>query len=146
MMDPPQVLLEQSFLQAIARLDQVDHQQAAAAYLDLVLQYERHEVLLVAVSTHLDPYRRIPHHGLFAPVDRLWVGAQHRRAAQRLAADAGYPLAIALTLVMAQRHRVQRVATFEPVFRRFQLEVLPRADVASERSTPHDSCGTNAPS
>ena len=138
MMDPPQVLLEQSFLEAVVHLDQVDHEAAAATYLELVTQYERREVLLVAVSTHLDPYRAIAHYGVFAPVDRLWVGGQHRKAAQRLSADAGHPFDIALTLVMAERHRVRRIATFEPVFTHFRLELLPSVDVASEQSTPSE--------
>lgn len=138
MMDPPQVLLEQSFLRAVAHLDMPEHERAVAIYLDLVDRYERNEVLLVAVSTHLDPYRDITHIGVFAPVDRLWVGGQHRKAAQRLSADGGYPLDIALTMVMAERHRVRRLATFEPVFQQFRLDLLPAVGAVPENSAAHD--------
>ena len=135
MMDPPHVLLEQSFLRAVVHLHEPDHEQAAALYLDLVDQYERTQLLLVAVGTHLDPYRAITHHGVFAPIDRLWVGGQHRRAAQRLTNEAGYSLDIALTMVMAERHRVRRIATFEPVFQHFRLELLPAVGAVPENTT-----------
>jgi len=138
MIDPPQVLLEQSFLRAVVHTELPDHELAAALYLDLVDQYEANELLLVAVSSHLDPYRSITHHGVFAPVDRLWVGGQHRRAAQRLATDGGYPLDIALTMVMAERHRVPRLATFEPVFQQFRLELLPDAGSVPSNARMHD--------
>lgn len=138
MMDPPHILLEESFLRAVLHLHEPDHEQAAALYLDLVDQYERNEVLLVAVSTHLEPYRADARRGVFAPIDRLWVGRQHRKAAQRLADESGYSLDIALTMVMAERHRVRRVATFEPLFEQFRLELLPAAASLSENHTPHD--------
>lgn len=125
MMDPPKVLLERSFLHAVAHADDAGHEAAAAAYLDLVTQYEAQEVLLVAVHTHLGELVGLDRQHVFAPVDRLWVGRQHRRAATRsLVAD---DPEFALTLVMAQRHGVRTVATFDPRFHDYELAVLPAA-------------------
>jgi len=127
MMDPPKVLLEQSFLQAIADPANADHEAAAAEYLDLVGRYESEEILLVAVHTHLGELVGLDRKHVFAPVDRLWVGRQHRRAAARsLVAD---DPEFALTLVMAERHRVRTVASFDPRIRDYELTVVPVATV-----------------
>lgn len=127
MMDPPKVLLEQSFLHAVADSSNANHEAAAAQYLELVAQYEAEEILLVAVRTHLGELVGLDRKHVFAPVDRLWVGFQHRRAAARsLVADNP---AFALTLVMAQRHRVRTVASFDPRFLDYELTVLPVATI-----------------
>ena len=126
-MDPPKVLLEQSFLQAVANPANADHEAATAEYLALVTQYEAQEILLVAVHTHLGELVGLDRTYMFAPVDRLWVGRQHRRAAARsLVAD---DPELALTLVMAQRHRVRTVASFHPRIRDYELTVVPAATV-----------------
>lgn len=140
MIDPPKVLLELSFLQAVAQTDHPDHQAATTEYERLVDEYEREEVLLVAVSDHLHHFAGMSHplrqiglrrRGVFAPVDFLWVGFQHRRVARRskMASDPQ----LALTLVMAQRHRIARLATFDERFDEYQFEILPAtADVVQE--------------
>jgi hypothetical protein len=127
MMDPPKVLLERSFLHAVADASNLNHAAAAAEYLELVAQYEAEEILLVAVHTHLGELVGLDRKHVFAPVDRLWVGRQHRRAAakSRVADD----LEFALTMVMAERHRVRKVATFDPRFLDYELTVLPVAVV-----------------
>lgn len=127
MMDPPKVLLERSFLHAVADSADVNHEAAAAEYLDLVTRYEAEEILLVAVHTHLGELVGLDRQHVFAPVDRLWVGRQHRRAVTRsLVAD---DPVLALTLVMAERHRVRSVASFDPRFHDYELTVLPAADI-----------------
>ena len=138
-MDPPKVLLELSFLRAVAEPGHERHSDAAAAYTALVDRYEREEVLLVAVGDHLREhdigpapttqqrvgwFLRRPRRGLFAPVDPLHVGRQHRRAAARTAVD---DLDMALTLVMMSRHGVRRVATLNDAFAAFDLEIVPVA-------------------
>lgn len=127
MMDPPKVLLEQSFLQAVADASNTNHEAAAAQYLDLVEQYEAEKILLVAVHTHLGELVGLDRKHVFAPVDRLWVGVQHRRAVRRsrVADDPEF----ALTLVMAERHRVRTIASFDPRFREFELIVVPSATI-----------------
>ncbi|HQZ35960.1 MAG TPA: hypothetical protein PK020_16150 [Ilumatobacteraceae bacterium] len=124
-MDPPKVLLERSFLHAVADTADVNHEAAAAEYLDLVTQYEAEKILLVAVHTHLGELVGLDRTHVFAPVDRLWVGRQHRRVASRsLVAD---DPEFAITLVMAQRHRVGTIATFDLRFHDYELAVLPAA-------------------
>lgn len=127
MMDPPKVLLEQSFLQAVADISNTNHEAAAAQYLDLVEQYEAEKILLVAVHTHLGELVGLDRKHVFAPVDRLWVGVQHRRAVRRsrVADDPEF----ALTLVMAERHRVRTIASFDPRFGDYELTVLPLAAI-----------------
>ncbi len=125
MMDPPKVLLERSFLHAVADTADVNHEAAAAEYLHLVTQYEAEEILLVAVHSHLGELVGLDRKHVFAPIDRLWVGRQHRRTASRsLVAD---DPEFAITLVMAERHRVRTVATFDQRFHDFELTVLPAA-------------------
>jgi len=138
-MDPPKVLLEQSFLCAVADTAHPRHADAATAYAALVDAYEREEVLLLAVGDHLREhdlgttptnqqrvgwFLRRPRRGLFAPVDPLYVGFQHRRAAARTMVD---DPGVALTLVMLSRHRVRRVATLDEAFAAFDLELEPVA-------------------
>jgi predicted nucleic acid-binding protein len=127
MMDPPKVLLEQSFLHAVHDASNTNHAAAAAHYLELVAQYEAQEILLVAVHTHLGELVGLDRTHVFAPVDRLWVGLQHRRAVtrSRVADDPE----LALTLVMAERHRVRTIASFDPRFRDFELIVVPSATI-----------------
>jgi len=126
-MDPPKVLLERSFLHAVADSDDVNHEAAAAEYLELVRQYAAQEILLVAVHTHLGELVGLDRKHVFAPVDRLRVGRQHDRAVARsqVADDPEF----AITLVMAERHRVRTVASFDPRFRDFELAVLPAAAI-----------------
>ncbi len=135
MMDPPSVLLEQSFLRAVADDDHEQHQLAAVEYRRLLAAYEAEEVLLVAVSDHLRPFAGLNRQGRFAPVDRLWVGFQHRRVARRSAVADDFDLA--LTLVMAERHRVRTVATLDPRFTGYDLTVEPEPATAR----PLDAAG-----
>ena len=127
MMDPPKVLLERSFLHAVADASNTNHHAAAAQYLDLVAQYEAEKILLVAVHTHLGELVGLDRQHVFSPVDRLWVGFQHRRAVKRsrVADDPEF----AITMVMAERHRVRTIASFDPRFSDYELTVLPVAAI-----------------
>jgi predicted nucleic acid-binding protein len=147
-MDPPKVLIEQSFLDAVHDSGHAQHDLAAAEYVRLVDRFQREELLLYAVSTHLyrypgmvGPLRQIGlvRRGVFAPLDYLWVGFQHRRVARRAAAVHELDLDVALTLTMAQRHKITQVATLDPRFEAFELSLLPeRAD------EPADDAGDDA--
>jgi hypothetical protein len=129
-MDPPKVLLETSFLRALCDPAADDYAAATATYLELVELYEAEHVLLVAVSDHLRAFRPRGRQGALAPVDPLHVGFQHRRVARRAVAQTpSIPLAHALTLVMLERHRVRRVATLDPFFQAYELELLPAAAI-----------------
>jgi predicted nucleic acid-binding protein len=136
-MDPPKVLIEQSMLQAVADTSHPHHHDAALAYRDLVEQYRHEAVLLMAVSDHLrlidlgptpttgERVKWFLHRrplGVFAAVDPLHVGFQHRRAARRTNAPTPD---VALTIVMCSRARIRRVATLDPVFEQFDLKLQP---------------------
>ncbi|MBI4932599.1 MAG: hypothetical protein HY828_01900 [Actinobacteria bacterium] len=138
-MDPPKVLLEASFLQAVVSSEHPEHDTCTATYRDLLDQYERNEVLLVAVGDHLRTmdhgdqvttaervswFLHRPRAGVFAPVDPLYVGFQHRRAADATPVD---DPEVALTLVMCDRHSVRRVATVDPAYLEYDLQLLPTA-------------------
>jgi len=143
-MDPPKVLLERSFLEAVARPQHADHPSCAELYRHLVAQFERQEILLVAVGDHLRSielgddlttgarakwFLHRAHKGVFAPVDALYVGFQHRRAAAATGApdtdtDTDSDRTVAMTLVMCSRHRVRRVVTTNPTYERYEVELV----------------------
>ncbi|MEI7548036.1 MAG: hypothetical protein WCK21_08265 [Actinomycetota bacterium] len=121
-LDPPKVLLEQTFLNALSDSDHEHHADAAGIYMALVDQFEREELLLVAVGDHLRPWQAERRRGVLAPVDALPVGFQHRRVAGRSTEP---DLAVALTLTMLERHKVRRIATFDDRFRDYDLALFP---------------------
>lgn len=138
-LDPPKVLLEASFLAVLADHTDPRHRDCAATYASLLDDAEAGRVLLVAVAEHLHPHlpplptpfperlvaairRSLRPTGLFAPVHALHVAGQHRRAARRSAAES---YDTALTLVMCERHRIRRVATVDPAFGRYHLDLEP---------------------
>lgn len=120
-MNPPQVLIERSALQALCVPSNEHHQRVAEAYLALVEEYEAERVLLVAVSDHLRPYRswkQLRRRGPLAVIDVLHVGNQHRRNAARVSAADDFE--IALTLVMCERHKVARMLTTDTRFTHYE--------------------------
>ena len=119
-LDPPKILLEHSFLHAITDATHPRHTEALDIYLPLVTRYEAEQVLLVAVSDHLRDFRDWRHIGPLAPVDELYVGHQHRRAAGRMDPD---DFDRSLTLVMCERHKVRNMATFDATFEQYDLEI-----------------------
>jgi hypothetical protein len=134
-MDPPKVLLETSFLRAVCDSGDAQHELATATYLELVEQYEAERVLLVAVGDQLRELRPRRRQGPLAPVDPLHVGFQHRRVAQRaVERNPSMPPAHALTLVMAERHRIQRMATLDPFFQAYDLQLTPSVDQALDQA------------
>jgi predicted nucleic acid-binding protein len=140
-LDPPKILLDRSFLAAVADDTHPEHQQCIEHYRTLLDEFEREDVLLVAVSTHLRDLERgtnlefahraayflhRSHRGVFAPVEPLYVGYQHRRAATGV--DIADP-ADALTLVMCERHHISRIATLSDAFDGYRIErVAPAAE------------------
>jgi predicted nucleic acid-binding protein len=124
---PPTVLLDGSFLDALTDADAKWCAVARDLYLSLVDAYERHEIRLRA---RVDDLRRHDAHRreLLAPVESIHVAAQHRRAARRVAATEGLHDDAALTLVIMQRERIRRIATFDPVFSSLaDVEVVRRS-------------------
>ena len=123
-MNPPQVLIERSALEALCDPNSEHHAAVARAYLALVEQFEEDQLLLVAVGDHLRPHRQwneLVHRGPLAAIDTLHVGHQHRRVARRMTAAPDFESA--LTLVMCQRHKVARMLTLDPHFTNSDLDV-----------------------
>ena len=138
-LDPPKVLVDASALRALVDPDHPGYDDIVAVYRDLVEQYRREQVLLVAVDDHLKPldlggspadwqwlrwWLVRPRAGVLAPIDPLRVGFQHRRAAERLS-GAGVPLDVALTLVMCRREHVARVLTLDDRLDGYGLDLVP---------------------
>ena len=81
LMNPPSVLLDHSFLTAVADTDDTNHDEAVAIYRALVDDFVEQRCLLVARADHL-PQSTNP--DLFAPIDKLHIARQHRNAADEL--------------------------------------------------------------
>ena len=123
-MNPPQVLIERTAIEALCDATSEHHEAVKAAFLALLEEFQADRLLLVAVSDHLRPHREWYHlvrRGSLAPVDTLHVGHQHRRAARRMTTVADFDAA--LTLVMCERHKVARMLTLDPQFTAFDLDV-----------------------
>lgn len=133
-MNPPQVLIERTAIDALTNPNSEHHDAATAAYLALVDEFESEQLLLVAVSDHLRPDREwytLLRRGPLAVVDSLHIGWQHRRAARRMTTVAD--LDHALTLVMCQRHKVARMLTLDPFFAAYDdldVQVVGESDDA----------------
>lgn len=124
---PPTVLLDRSFIAALTDRTHPEHGRIAACYTDLLVEYERHRIRLRARADLFD--RSDP---LFAPVERIHVAAQHRRAALRLLEQLGIEAFSvdedhAITLVLMRREQITRLATIDPAFDDFDLTLLPAA-------------------
>ncbi len=135
-LDPPKVMLEVSFLTAVADSTHAQHDVCVATYLHLVREYEHERLLLVAVGDHLRTFdlgespdevertlwfMRRRRSTVFAPVDPLHVAWQHRRAIGRMH---DMPSARGLTVLMCERHKVRRIATVDPAFAEFALQIV----------------------
>ena len=123
-MNPPKVLIERTVIDALCNPTATHHEAVVAAYLALIDDFQEEQLLLVAVSDHVRPYRewwRLLRRGPLAAIDTLQVGRQHRRAAHRMTDPADFNHA--LTLVMCQRHKVARMLTLDPFFTTFDLDV-----------------------
>jgi hypothetical protein len=126
-MTPPTVLLDRSFLEALADPAHQHAERAASAYRDLVERSRRNERRLRARADHLSevaPAHEVRTH-LFAPIETIHVAAQHHRAARRLDLPVEVDHDTALTLVVLRRERVTEVATFAPALAEFDLQTLP---------------------
>jgi predicted nucleic acid-binding protein len=120
-MNPPLVLLDLSFLAAVADIDEPNHEEATALYRTLVDDYVEQRCLLVARADHL---AAIPDADLFAAVDKLHVAGQHRHAADDLIARTGVDVDQAVTLVLIRRSKIRKVATFDERLAQYDINVI----------------------
>jgi predicted nucleic acid-binding protein len=124
-MNPPSILLDQSFLAAVHGSGNPNHDDAVTIYRTLIDDFVEQRCLLVARSDHLDA---IADPELFAAVDTLHVARQHRNAATDLAARTGVELDEAITLVLIHRQRIRRVASFDERLAGYEITTLPAAN------------------
>ena len=124
-MNPPSILLDHSFLTAVADSRDEDHDEAVAAYHVLIDDFLAQRHLLVARADHL---AAVANADLFAPIDKLHVARQHRNAANELVRGAPVDIDVAITLVMIHRCKVRRVATFDPRLERYDLDLITSSE------------------
>jgi len=113
---PPSVLLDESFLIALLDRDHAASEVAHECYAELIQQFERHEVRLRARHDHLARHASQHRRTALAPVAKVHVAAQHHRAAKRLDLPFEVEHDLAVTLVIMRRERIDRVASFHPIF------------------------------
>jgi hypothetical protein len=137
---PPSVLLDLSYLTALIDAQAPETREVRAHYFELVEQTTKRAVRLRALGSHIDlvsprpscrhllrtcarcvDARLAPRHTLFAPVERIHVAGQHRRAAAK--AHSAAPPHLAQALVIAHREKIRRIATVDPSWRLFDVEV-----------------------
>lgn len=130
-MNPPTVLLDRSFLLALADRTADRHEEVAACYVALVDEYEADRVLLAVRSDVRKELRATLPSGLIAPADTLHVAGQHRHAAQHVVHPDADP-DMALNLVLMRREKIRRIATLDPRYLALDVTVLPNDDADDE--------------
>ncbi|MBK5331988.1 MAG: hypothetical protein JJD93_08460 [Ilumatobacteraceae bacterium] len=128
-MNPPSTLLDESFLLALVDIDDDNHDQAVASYRTMIDDFVAQRCLLVARADHL---KAVDSPDLFAPIDKLHVARQHRTAAATLVERTGVRPDAAITLVLIQRHRIRKLATFDVQMMAYDIDIV---DSASPDST-----------
>jgi predicted nucleic acid-binding protein len=103
------VLLDRSFLHAVADTADPKHDDAVATYRALIDDFVAGRCLLLARHDHL---RELARPDLFAAIDKLHVARQHRNAAATVADRTGIAMDEAITLVLIRRYKIRRVMTF----------------------------------
>ncbi len=129
------ILVDDSFLNALLAVDHPAHQSAKVLYANLVDRYEAGLVRLFAIS---DVVNRLPQNvrrNTLAPVETLWVAAQHRRAARAI--EGAVAPEKALALVMLQRERIRTVASATHDFDDLDLVVLFASPDAEAEADVH---------
>jgi predicted nucleic acid-binding protein len=133
-MNPPSVLLDLSFLTAVADTDDANHDEAVAVYRTLIDDFLAQRHLLVARADHL---RAFGNADLFAPIDKLHIARQHRNAADELVGGGPVDPDLAITLVLIHRMKVRRVATFDERLDHYDLDVVAASPVPEQIQPDH---------
>lgn len=120
-MNPPSVLLDHSFLAAVADLDEANHGEAVVIYRAVIDDFVKQRCLLVARADHL---AAVADDDLFAPIDKLHVARQHRNAAKELMRGTPVDVDVAITLVLVHRYKVRKVATFDERLTHYDLDII----------------------
>ena len=120
-MDPPSTLLDQSFMVAVVDADDDNHDEAVAIYRTLIDDFVAQRCLLVGRADHL---KALDRPDVFAPIDKLHVARQHRTAATTLVERTGVGPDQAITLVLIQRHRIRKLATFDVQMMAYDIDII----------------------
>ena len=120
-MDPPSTLLDESFLLAVVDADDDNHDEAVAIYRTLIDDFVAQRCLLVGRADHL---KALDHPDLFAPIDKLHVARQHRTAAATLMERTGVGPDQAIMLVLIQRYRIRKLATFDVQMMAYDIDII----------------------
>ena len=139
-MNPPSTLLDQSFLLAVVDADDDNHDSAVAIYRTLIDDFVAQRCLLVGRADHL---KAVDSPDLFAPIDKLHVARQHRTAAATLVERTGVGADEAITLVLIQRYRIRKLATFDVQMMAYDIDVIDSASPSTFVST--DTTGASSP-
>ena len=130
-MNPPSILLDHSFLLAVAEKGDANHGEATALYRSLLDDYVAQRCLLVARADHLAAF---DNRELFAAVGKLHVARQHLSAAEKLrpdAADTEVDADLSITLVLLHRLRIRTVASFDTRLAHYEVTVLPPPNISA---------------
>ena len=141
-MNPPSILLDHSFLLALADSTDANHEEAVEIYSALVDDFVEQRCLLVARADNL---AAPANPDLFASIDKLHVARQHRNAASELAARTEIDIDLAITLVLIQRHRIRKIASFDERLDRYDVAVVHSPSTSPElvaTDSLHDSPAT----
>ena len=120
-MNPPSILLDITFLVAVADTGDANHHEAVALYSTLLDDFVEQRCLLVAQA---DQLAALASPDLFAAVDKLHVARQHRSAADQSARDFGVDFDVAITLVLVRRLKIRSVATYDERIAAYDIEIL----------------------
>jgi len=120
-MNPPSVLLDLSFLTAVADNDDSNHDEAVTIYRGLIDDYLAQRYLLVA---RVDQLAAVDEPDLFAPIDKLHIARQHRNAASELIRSTPVDPDLAITLVLIHRMKIRKVATFDERLAHYDIDIL----------------------
>ncbi|MEP7202671.1 MAG: hypothetical protein ABI894_08685 [Ilumatobacteraceae bacterium] len=132
-MNPPSVLLDFSFLTALANTTNPNHSGAVTIFSALVDDFVEQRCLLFARADNL---AALANPDLFAPIDKLHIAGQHRNAAAELAGRTEIEIDLAITLVLIQRHRIRRIASFDDHLARYDVDIVQRPSAASNVVAP----------
>jgi len=120
-MNPPSVLIDLSFLTAVADTDHTNHVEAVAIYRTLIDDFLAQRHLLFARVDHLAAAGNAD---LFAPIDKLHIARQHRNAANEVMRGTPVDIDLAITLVLIHRMKIRRVATFDERLSDYDLDLV----------------------
>jgi predicted nucleic acid-binding protein len=131
-LNPPTVYLDATFVRSLVDSTSPRHADATLIYRDLVHEFREERVLLVAAHTTLGEFSRPVRTSLLAPVARVHVALSYRSAGAQVLAttthdvpDDGVAIDVefATQLVLLQRERIGRVASFDTRFERYEISI-----------------------